>query len=55
MPGTDGANGSNAHYRDGTVTTGTAVVWPVSASENRIIRKVKMRLLAISVSSIQYQ
>jgi len=43
------------NHRDGTVTTGAAGAWPVSASENRIIRKVKMRLLSTSVSSIQYQ
>jgi hypothetical protein len=46
---------SASHHRDGTVTTGDAVVWPVSASENRIIRNVNLRLLAMSVSSIQYQ
>jgi hypothetical protein len=42
-------------HRDGTVTTGAATLWPVSASEKRIIRNVKVRLLAMSVSSIQYQ
>ena len=35
-------------HRDGTVTTGAAALGPVSASENRIIRKVKVRLLAMS-------
>jgi hypothetical protein len=42
-------------HREGTVTTGAAGACPVSASENRIIRNVKVRLLAISLSSIQYQ
>ena len=41
-------------YREGTVTTGAAGGWPVSASEKRIMRNVKVRLLAMSVSSIQY-
>jgi hypothetical protein len=41
-------------HREGTVTTGAAGTCPVSASENRIIRNVKVRLLAMSLSSIQY-
>jgi hypothetical protein len=41
--------------RDGTVATGAAAGWPVSAREKSSIRKVKVRLLAMSVSSIQYQ
>jgi hypothetical protein len=42
-------------YREGTVTTGAAAGWPVSASEKRIMRNVKVRLLVMSLSSIQYQ
>jgi hypothetical protein len=41
--------------RDGTVTTGAGTLWPVSASENSIIKNVNVRLLSTSFSSIQYQ
>ena len=50
-----GAGDPSMAYREGTVTIGAAAGWPVSASEKRIMRNVKVRLLVMSVSSIQYQ